>query len=66
MTAEEPNVPNVSIHAELLARHREVLPDWLALYYDQPIALVSTARAATSSTPRAAATSTSSAGSSPP
>jgi 4-aminobutyrate aminotransferase len=28
-------------HAELLARHRKVLPDWLALYYDQPIELVS-------------------------
>lgn len=28
-------------HAELLARHRKVLPEWLALYYDQPIELVS-------------------------
>lgn len=28
-------------HAELLARHRKVLPDWLALYYEQPIELVS-------------------------
>jgi 4-aminobutyrate aminotransferase len=27
-------------HAELLARHRAVLPSWIALYYDQPIALV--------------------------
>jgi 4-aminobutyrate aminotransferase len=27
-------------HAELLARHRNVLPSWLALYYDQPIELV--------------------------
>ncbi len=27
-------------HAELLARHRKVLPDWMILYYDQPIALV--------------------------
>ncbi|MDP8959098.1 MAG: aspartate aminotransferase family protein [Actinomycetota bacterium] len=27
-------------HAELLARHREVLPDWLALYYREPISLV--------------------------
>ncbi len=27
-------------HADLLARHREVMPNWLALYYDQPIALV--------------------------
>jgi 4-aminobutyrate aminotransferase len=27
-------------HADLLARHRAVMPNWLALYYDQPIALV--------------------------
>jgi len=27
-------------HADLLARHRAVLPSWLALYYDEPIALV--------------------------
>jgi 4-aminobutyrate aminotransferase len=27
-------------HAELLARHRKVLPAWLALYYDRPIELV--------------------------
>ncbi|HKX74027.1 MAG TPA: aspartate aminotransferase family protein [Acidimicrobiia bacterium] len=27
-------------HAELLTRHRAVLPRWLALYYEQPIALV--------------------------
>jgi 4-aminobutyrate aminotransferase len=27
-------------HAELLARHRAVLPSWMALYYDQPIELV--------------------------
>ncbi|MDN3518887.1 aspartate aminotransferase family protein [Aquisalimonas lutea] len=26
-------------HADLLARHKAVLPDWLALYYDEPIAL---------------------------
>lgn len=26
-------------HAELLARHRAVMPSWLALYYEQPIAL---------------------------
>jgi 4-aminobutyrate aminotransferase len=26
-------------HADLLARHRAVMPNWLALYYDQPIAL---------------------------
>src|SRR5690348_11038692 len=27
-------------HDELLARHRAVLPSWLALYYDDPIELV--------------------------
>jgi len=27
-------------HSELLARHREVLPSWMVLYYDEPIALV--------------------------
>ncbi|MGH8874921.1 MAG: aspartate aminotransferase family protein [Acidimicrobiia bacterium] len=27
-------------HAELLTRHRRVLPSWLALYYQEPIALV--------------------------
>ncbi len=27
-------------HAELLACHHQVLPDWLALYYSEPIALV--------------------------
>jgi 4-aminobutyrate aminotransferase len=27
-------------HAELLARHRTVMPSWLALYYEQPIELV--------------------------
>jgi 4-aminobutyrate aminotransferase len=27
-------------HADLAARHRKVLPSWLALYYDEPIALV--------------------------
>ncbi len=30
----------MGIHADLLTRHREVLPSWLALYYDEPIALV--------------------------
>jgi 4-aminobutyrate aminotransferase len=30
-----------SPHSELLTRHRRVLPDWLTLYYDQPIELVS-------------------------
>jgi len=28
-------------HPDLLDRHRKVLPSWLALYYDQPIELVS-------------------------
>ncbi len=27
-------------HDELLARHRAVLPSWLALYYDEPIEIV--------------------------
>jgi 4-aminobutyrate aminotransferase len=27
-------------HAELLARHRAVLPRWIALYYDEPIEIV--------------------------
>ena len=27
-------------HNELLARHRKVLPSWMILYYDEPIALV--------------------------
>ncbi len=27
-------------HAQLLARHRAVLPKWMALYYDEPIELV--------------------------
>ena len=30
----------MGIHEDLLARHREVLPSWMALYYDQPIAIV--------------------------
>ena len=30
-----------SPHAELLARHRQVLPTWLRLFYDEPIELVS-------------------------
>ncbi|MCB1246796.1 MAG: aspartate aminotransferase family protein, partial [Acidimicrobiia bacterium] len=30
----------MTTHAELLARHRQVLPSWLHLYYDDPIALV--------------------------
>ncbi len=28
-------------HEDLLARHRKVLPDWLALYYQEPIEIVS-------------------------
>ena len=27
-------------HEDLLARHREVMPSWMALYYDEPISLV--------------------------
>ena len=27
-------------HADLLSRHKEVLPNWLALYYQDPISLV--------------------------
>jgi 4-aminobutyrate aminotransferase len=27
-------------HADMLARHKAVLPAWIALYYDQPISLV--------------------------
>ncbi len=30
----------MATHADLLARHREVLPNWLALYYTDPISLV--------------------------
>lgn len=30
----------MTAHSELLARHRQVMPSWLALYYDEPIALV--------------------------
>ncbi len=30
----------MSRHADLLARHRAVLPGWISLYYDEPIALV--------------------------
>ena len=30
----------MSVHSELLARHRQVLPDWLGLYYEEPIELV--------------------------
>jgi 4-aminobutyrate aminotransferase len=30
----------VSEHDDLLARHRQVLPSWMALYYDEPISLV--------------------------
>ena len=29
-----------STHSELLARHKEILPSWMALYYDDPISLV--------------------------
>ncbi len=30
----------MGIHEELLARHRKVLPSWMVLYYQEPIALV--------------------------
>jgi 4-aminobutyrate aminotransferase len=30
-------VTGESVHADLLGRHRAVMPAWLALYYDQPI-----------------------------
>jgi 4-aminobutyrate aminotransferase len=30
----------MSVHEDLLARHRAVMPGWLSLYYDEPIALV--------------------------
>lgn len=30
----------MTTHAELLARHRKVLPSWMALYYSDPITLV--------------------------
>ena len=30
----------MTTHAELLSRHRKVLPSWMALYYSDPIALV--------------------------
>ncbi|MFP4635901.1 MAG: aspartate aminotransferase family protein, partial [Nitriliruptoraceae bacterium] len=29
----------MTVHEQLLARHRAVLPDWVGLYYDQPIAI---------------------------
>jgi len=30
----------MGVHADLLARHRQVMPAWLALYYQDPIAIV--------------------------
>jgi 4-aminobutyrate aminotransferase len=30
----------VGKHSDLLARHKEVLPSWMALYYEEPIAIV--------------------------
>lgn len=33
-------IATVSAHDDLLARHRRVLPDWLTLSYEEPIALV--------------------------
>ncbi len=35
-----PQEAPLSAHGELLARHREVLPSWLSLYYEQPMELV--------------------------
>ncbi len=32
---------NTMSHEELLARHRRVMPSWLAVYYDEPIEIVS-------------------------
>lgn len=32
--------PMTSPHAELFRRHRNVMPSWLSLYYDEPIELV--------------------------
>ena len=29
------------MHTDLLARHKYVMPSWLALYYDEPIEIVS-------------------------
>ena len=37
----DPGEAAMGVHADLLARHRAVLPSWLALYYDDPIELVS-------------------------
>jgi 4-aminobutyrate aminotransferase len=39
-TQETTQEITMGAHAELLARHRAVLPSWMALYYDQPIELV--------------------------
>ena len=52
-------------HADLLARHRRVLPSWLALYYDEPIELVRGEGRHVTDAEGTHATSTSSAGSSP-
>lgn len=30
----------MGVHEDLLARHRNVLPSWMALYYEEPIAIV--------------------------
>jgi 4-aminobutyrate aminotransferase len=43
--ADSPSSPSslssASPHAELLARHQQVMPSWLRLFYDEPIELVS-------------------------
>jgi 4-aminobutyrate aminotransferase len=37
----QPKTTSNTPQANLLARHRAVIPDWVALYYDQPIEIVS-------------------------
>src|SRR5258708_14038836 len=34
-------MPDDATHAELVARHRYVMPSWMALYYEDPIEIVS-------------------------
>ena len=51
--------------SDLLARHRAVMPNWLALYYDEPIEIVSGAGSRVTDAEGKHATSTSSAASSP-
>ena len=37
---EETGLAKSSVHADLLKRHKAVLPAWIALYYEHPISLV--------------------------